>query len=139
MQAISNTLSSFHEGLHPLPKRAILKSGYGFSAALLFPLGPHPLGAAIFAGVQTAMQELLPPGVKQHLTQENVTPTKVYIFVVSYLISTIVGIGMATAFGFPVSFPSAVLLNIFMYPAQMIVDAIYNYIYPPSPKPTSGE
>lgn len=108
-------------------KTAGVKGAAGLLAAAVFDI-IHPISGAIFASTQSVMQQLLKPGVEELLTDEKNLPSKVYIFVVSFLFSVVVSISMTLSLGFPMNFPAAIWLSIFMIPTSLAVEYIFRNI-----------
>ena len=108
----------------------------GLFAATLFDI-IHPLSGAIFASSQSVMQQLLAPGVKELLTDGNNLPSKIYIYVVTFIFSAAVSISATLSLGFPMSFPAAIWLSIFMIPTSLVIDYLFqNFIASNSSKPS---
>ena len=100
----------------------------GLFAAAFFDI-IHPLSGAIFASSQSVMQQLLAPGVKELLTDGNNLPSRIYIYVVTFIFSAAVSISATLSLGFPMSFPAAIWLSIFMIPTSLVIDYLFkNFI-----------
>ena len=105
-------------------KSAATKGGIGLLASAVLNI-IHPLSGAIFASSQSIMQQLLWPGVQELLAEEEILPTKVYVYVVTFMFSAIVAISMTLSLGFPMNFPAAIWLSIAMIPVSLLVDYLF--------------
>ena len=105
-------------------KTAGMKGGVGMITGMVFNI-IHPISGALFASTQSVMKELLKPGVKKLLTDENNLPSKIYVYVVIFLFSTVVSISMTISLGFPMNFPAAIWLSLFMVPTSYVIEYLF--------------
>lgn len=108
-------------------KSAGMKGATGLLAAAVFDI-IHPISGAIFASSQSVMQQLLAPGVKELLTDGDNLPSRVYLYVITFLSSAVVSISMTLALGFPMNFPAAIWLSVFMIPASLAIEYIFKNV-----------
>lgn len=108
----------------PLIVRDSARQGaVGFCAVFLLPVC-SPIAGSIYGFTQHFMQQLLTPGVRDYLNSENSTPTKVYVYAVTFFISSVVAVLTSVALGFSLNIIATPFLKIAMLPATFVVEWI---------------
>lgn len=108
-------------------KSAGAKGTTGFFASLFLDI-IHPLSGAIFASTQSVMQQLLWPGVEQLLSEDSDNlPSRIYIYVVTFLFSSTVAISTTLSVGLPMNAAAALFLSIALVPVSLLIDYLFKH------------
>lgn len=105
-------------------KLSATKGGAGFLGSLVLNI-LNPFSGAVYASTQSVMHQLLWPGVKELLSEEDNLPSRIYIYAVTFLFSSTVAISMTLSLGLPMSIPAALYLSVSLIPITFLIDYFF--------------